>query len=303
MHRDTRTFLKHYLSNRITSDTAAIIRGSKPQSQIMRQTVGMGRWIDPRRPTQLSDIEKGLLRTTPEYLKLKSELESTRKLLDHDGQASKDEQQRLRQKCDRLKKALNNLRSHLMRRRLKQIRSDFDDEQAVIDISNQLSNRRVTTPKVEIPKEEPMPSEQAELVRDVMTLPSSMLIEDEIRRRSTAAEAVRKYCGFKEGGTRRGPKSKNSGNLETIISKHDTTRLDQALDLLRIQRQGEPCFQCGKTFNRRHDVNRHFTNTHAKEKYQGEFYRCNACRLLFPKQGMWLRHACDAHCTMTRLQQ
>lgn len=88
----------------------------------------MGRWIDPRRPTQLSDIEKGLIRTTPEYQKLNSELETTRKLLDRNGQASKDEQDRLHQKYDRLKKALNNLRSHLMRRRLKQIRSDFDNE-------------------------------------------------------------------------------------------------------------------------------------------------------------------------------
>ena len=47
-HADIRTFLRHYLSRRITADTQAIIRGLQPQDALMRAACTMSRSIDPQ---------------------------------------------------------------------------------------------------------------------------------------------------------------------------------------------------------------------------------------------------------------
>ncbi|KAF2184210.1 hypothetical protein K469DRAFT_689528 [Zopfia rhizophila CBS 207.26] len=48
-HADTRTFLRHYLSRRVTADTQAIIHGVAPQDDIMQAACRMSRWINPER--------------------------------------------------------------------------------------------------------------------------------------------------------------------------------------------------------------------------------------------------------------
>ena len=49
-HADTRTFLKFYLSRRISKNLPAIIRGLDPEEDIIRAACRMSRTIDPDRP-------------------------------------------------------------------------------------------------------------------------------------------------------------------------------------------------------------------------------------------------------------
>lgn len=53
-HADTRTFLKFYLSRRISKNLPAIIRGLDPEEDIMRAAYRMSRTIDPHRPQELT---------------------------------------------------------------------------------------------------------------------------------------------------------------------------------------------------------------------------------------------------------
>ena len=53
-HASISTFLKHYLSRRITVDTQAVVRGIQPQTAFMRAACTMSRSIDLRRPRRLT---------------------------------------------------------------------------------------------------------------------------------------------------------------------------------------------------------------------------------------------------------
>lgn len=53
-HASIRTLLKHYLSQRVTVDTQAVVRGLHPQDAIMRTACTMSRSIDRRRSRWLT---------------------------------------------------------------------------------------------------------------------------------------------------------------------------------------------------------------------------------------------------------
>ncbi|KAI9764096.1 MAG: hypothetical protein M1840_008901 [Geoglossum simile] len=53
-HADMCTFVNHYLPWRVTVDTAAIVRGLKPQHLLIRAACQMSRWINPDRPQELT---------------------------------------------------------------------------------------------------------------------------------------------------------------------------------------------------------------------------------------------------------
>lgn len=53
-HASINTFLKHYLSRRVTVDTQAVVRRTQPQDTMMRAACNMSRSIDHRRPQRLT---------------------------------------------------------------------------------------------------------------------------------------------------------------------------------------------------------------------------------------------------------
>ena len=53
-HASITTFVKHYLSRRVTVDTQAVVRGIQPQDSLMRAACTLSRSIDPRRPRRLT---------------------------------------------------------------------------------------------------------------------------------------------------------------------------------------------------------------------------------------------------------
>jgi Protein of unknown function (DUF3435). len=70
-HADTRTFLKYYLSRRISKNLPAIIRGLDPEEDIMRAACRMSRTIDPNRPQGLTTEQACSVNQLPEIAELK----------------------------------------------------------------------------------------------------------------------------------------------------------------------------------------------------------------------------------------
>jgi Protein of unknown function (DUF3435) len=61
-------FLDHYLPRRITTEIQAVMRGLEPDSEMMRAITRMGRWIDTRRPRELTLEQKASIEQKPELV-------------------------------------------------------------------------------------------------------------------------------------------------------------------------------------------------------------------------------------------
>lgn len=201
-HTDIRTFLNHYLPRRIGVDMQALMRGLDPDSELMRAVTRMGRWMDPRRPRELTDEQKASVEEEPELIKAIEKRDSL--AMELRSQSKKNDDQLA--KLERLKKAVTNTRNRLLYALRIRIQRDFDDEQAVMDIERQLAGTAVhdTETKERLRQEDQMPSELVILNEKLMTWPMSDSIEAEWRRRNEAVEAVRVYCDVLEGGPPRG---------------------------------------------------------------------------------------------------
>jgi hypothetical protein len=76
-HASITTFLKHYLSRRITVDTQAVVRGIQPQAALMRAACTMSCLIDRRRPRLLTQEQSA---SVDDYPSVRSLLNRREKL-------------------------------------------------------------------------------------------------------------------------------------------------------------------------------------------------------------------------------
>ncbi|KNG80287.1 putative C2H2 finger domain protein [Aspergillus nomiae NRRL 13137] len=120
-HANIRTFLNHYLPRRINTDMQALIRGLKPDTAMMRAVTRIGRWIDRRRPRELTDTQKTTVEHDPELQKAIRKRDTFSKKL----QRSQKKTGRKLNKLDKLKW------------------EEFDEEQAVLDIKRQLADTAI----------------------------------------------------------------------------------------------------------------------------------------------------------------
>ncbi|OKP09913.1 hypothetical protein PENSUB_4625, partial [Penicillium subrubescens] len=134
-HASTRTFLNHYLPRRIGTDMQALMRGLEPDTAMMRAVTRMGRWVDTRRPRELTDAQKASVETMPE-------LQDAIHKRDRFALSLKQSRKKSRTELDRheqLKRDVINTRSRLLYNLRKRVREEFDSSQAVEDIQRQLA--------------------------------------------------------------------------------------------------------------------------------------------------------------------
>jgi hypothetical protein len=72
-HAKIDTFIKHYLRQKVTADTRAIVSGYEPQRDLMRAACRMARWIDPNRPQELTPEESLSVNQDPDIRRLVAE--------------------------------------------------------------------------------------------------------------------------------------------------------------------------------------------------------------------------------------
>ena len=317
-HADIRTFLKHYLPRRIGTDMQALMRGLKPDSAMMRAVTRMGRWIDRRRPRELTDAQKATVEHDPELQKAIRKRDAFSTKL----QRSQKKSGRKLDKLDKLKRDVTNTRNRLLYALRQRVREEFDEEQAVLDIERQLAGTAILDEeaKEQLQTEEQLLPQQIHLLGKLMTWPTSLSVEVEWQRRNEATEAVRLYCDVMEGGPRRGRRPKRTVPVqETRMhspprevmapdqppllgpspSRHEIALQEAGKD---IQSAVKPraCFQCYgnptgfdnrrlKQYSRHKGLLRHFRAEHLDDRH------CNYCNESLDSEMYWRRHTVDNH--------
>ena len=194
-HADMRTFVNHYLPRRVTADTAAIVRGLKPQHALMRAACRMSRLINPDRPQELTTKQSLSVNQHPRLRKLAAQRERLK--LRFERKAT--EQPAYKALCREITNERQRQRSALR----KQVKKIWDFEHPVNEVKLQLSGHKFSEDvKTTLELSDDMPLAQKHLIETVMTL-LGITLEDEFRRRNDAINAVAAYCKFEEGETPR----------------------------------------------------------------------------------------------------
>jgi hypothetical protein len=300
-HASITTFLKHYLSRRITVDTQAVVRGIQPQAALMRAACTMSRSIDRRRPRQLTQEQSASVDDDPSvrYLlnqreQLKRTVLNATKLPKYKALASKISQERQR-------------RRHAL---LKDIKERWEFEQPVRDVEQQLAGLE-TKDDLELIHNVMLPA-QGELADSVLSEPGTT-IEEEIDRRDRAICAVTLYCGVEEGGMNPiqiGGRSRNA----TLLVKSQLEDEEEALEAAKVsvfkEKRPKVCFLClGNEglplvqriypFGTPGDLSKHFGRKHLQHINDGMGLSCNLCKVHLSDKMHLQRHAYDVHGTVS----
>ncbi|KAF2193597.1 C2H2 finger domain protein [Zopfia rhizophila CBS 207.26] len=310
-HSDTRTFLNHYLSRRITADTQAIVRGVAPQDEIMQAACRMSRWIDPERPWKLTTEQSASVNEDPRIQRL---LRRQAKLK---GKLSRqDESQKLGKEIRKEKQRLR----HALR---VQIRKNWDREQAERDIQLQLSGAKFSDKmKTNLKRSPERTPQHNRLIETVLSLPGSSL-EEEAYRRSAAINAIIAYCNIEEGGTPRVQRARGSTVRDPPVAvKREGVELQEAVDppdkaleaaKVSVYKEKRPtiCWVClGNeglpikdrihSFYTPGDLTKHFNKKHLKKVREGECFKCDLCQVSLGNKEHWQRHGYDVHGTVSQ---
>jgi hypothetical protein len=312
-HADTRTFLKHYLSRRVTVDTQAIVRGLDPQNALMRAACRMSRSIDPRRPQELTKEQSLSVNLSPRICRLIQAREELKCRLQRTATKNPIYKELSRQ--------INNERQCQRHALLKDVQDTFDKEQPVIDIERQLSGLKFNEDvKTNLESLDDKPPEQKHLIATVMTLPAATL-EDEMRRRNAAINAITAYCKVEEGGCDSPSRKRGSTHATSIVKVEEDTRplvaaepLHQAFSIamLSVYQEERPtiCFLCLgnqnlpmskriQSFSTPGNLSKHFQRKHLSNLKKGEEITCNLCKVSLQHKMHLQNHAMKIHRTVS----
>ncbi|KAJ5608637.1 hypothetical protein N7528_009204 [Penicillium herquei] len=325
-HASPRTFLNHYHPLQIDTDMIRVICGLDPDVELMRAVTRQSRWRDTRRPRYLTDQQRAEVEDHPEMEQVRRNLSKIRALYEETQEPG------LLLRLQHREKEVKNTRQRLHRSLRHQIRENFDEEQAYLDIEAQLSGAVVE----EISKDgscldDTMHPLQLHLVQSLLSYPVSNSLEDEWHRRDTGTAAVVLYCDVLEGGPLRGRPRKRACDSATLAESiaepqaiHQTygdndagersdseppKPLRATREYLAKAKRPVACFQC---FARQeapdsvrlqmfHDagcVTRHFDAIHMNEMP----LKCNWCEITLLHEMEFQRHANDVHRVRSRRQ-
>ncbi|KAK3290594.1 C2H2 finger domain protein [Chaetomium fimeti] len=130
-HANSTPFQRHYLGRQIVGDPYGIIRGLKPQNALVQASCSIGHSMSKRRPIDLTTDQAASINLHPTVKQLARRIEELRQLRNHSRGAMdeyKDAVRKPRSEKQRLKRALK-----------QQIRDEWTDKQAVVDIEAQLN--------------------------------------------------------------------------------------------------------------------------------------------------------------------
>lgn len=324
-HASPWTFLDHYHPLQIDTDMIRVICGLDPDVELMRAVTRQNRWEDPRCLRYLTEQQRAQVEDHPELQ------EARRKLSELGAQYDKTQQPGLLTRIERQKKEVTNTRKRLLRALRHQIRENFDEEQAFLDIEAQLSGTALKEEEEDEPFEDAVPPTQLHLLQCLMSYPISNSLEDEWNRRDAGANAVLQYCDVLEGGPLRGrPRRETTTSAAsdepTAQPQDDAPQVQDGVSTCEVEPptvRGKPsratkeylekselpeaCFQCFaneklpnkvrcRMFHDAGCVTRHFDAKHLKE----EPLKCNWCEVTLLHKMAFQRHAFDVHRVRSR---
>jgi hypothetical protein len=301
-HRDIRTFLKHYLSRRITVDTQAVVRGIQPQDALMRAACTMSRSIDPRRPRKLTPEQSATINDHPKVRDLLQQREELKHSLPN---ATKHP------KYKKLNRKINQRRQRLRDALLQKVKDRWEYEQPVHDVERQIAGIEVKN-EVAVQPQYAMLPVQKNLV-DAIMAPPGVTLELEIRRRNRAIRAVTEYCGVEEGGMNPIRAKRRSGNVILPAKsqlEHDEEALEAAKVSVYQEKRPKRCWKCVGNpnlpiedrvyeFSSQSDLSKHFKRKHLQYIKEGQSLRCELCKVSLANKMHLQRHGLVVHGTVT----
>ena len=261
----------------------------------MQAACRMSRWIDPNRPRVLTAEQSLSVNQNPQIQKLLRRQNNCSLPLEY-----RELQRRIRNERQRLRYAM-----------IKDIRKGWDTEQAEKDIQQQILGgtfeKRISN---DLRRNDIRASEHNKLIASIMSLPEKSL-EEEIRRRSVAINAVARYCQFEERRTPRDQRvsySKKDGETQETVSV-DEQALEMARNAVYKEKRPRICFLClGNihldTIERTHCFSTPgILSRHFKLKYLTKFTEsggvdCSLCKVHLEDKMALQRHAFDVHDTV-----
>ncbi|EKG09600.1 hypothetical protein MPH_13345 [Macrophomina phaseolina MS6] len=275
-HSKSDVFQRHYLPRYISADTQAAYRGMAAQSAVMRAASGMRRSIDPRRPRNLTIKQSASIEKHPKVTvlgekrdKISQELARAKLLkvspavLSSLRSARHDAALAYRREKRRQRQAL-----------LDKLKKEFDRDQAIADIQDQLHNRPVDAPRQTLGGH--LPLTRARVYHTLFTIPEPTYEEDNCRI-MRAINALITLCGAKESNiqdTSACPAYKTGQQYEDMAA--DPMRpLDRTEGSRTLQCKPTQCFLCLgdrelligkrlKEFYSRRDLKKHLYCHHLK---------------------------------------
>ena len=318
-HQSIRTFLKHYLPRRIDADMVGIMLGREVNGAFMRAVTRMSRWANGRRPLYLTTSEQQSIEEDPEVQSAKKERDKAEQMA---GTSTVSHPKVCTCHVCKAKKNLINTKKRRLYALKKEVRTDWDDKEAMEDIDRYLSGLPIDDDgEGDMVIGDEMPSQQADLLAKLTSLPESRSIKSELRRRCIAIDSVRNYCSVDEGGPCRGCKPKpvyRSASqvtldrrarvtVATTIEAREAERLEAARDHIEHADKPLACFQCfgeetkpvGKRTQRwkqTSGLNRHFRDYHLSPYVDdNKPVHCNYCKVMLDNKMHFQRHASDIH--------
>lgn len=300
-HASIKTFLKHYLSRRITVDVQAVVRGMQPRDALMRAACTMSRSVDRRRPRQLTAEQSASVNEHPAVRSLIAQRERLRR-------ARKDAVKHSQYKA--LGRKINRERQRQRHALLQDVKERWEYEQSVRDVEQQLAGIEPKDKFEEV--HDVLPSAQQELV-DAMLAKPGLSLEEELRRRNKAIRAVTRYCGIEEGVMNPIRRKRQSGK-DVPPGKSQPERDREVLEAAKVsvykEKRPKRCFKCVGNpnlpiqervyeFGREGDVSRHFKRKHLQYIREGVRPSCELCKISLQDKMHFQRHALDVHGIVT----
>ncbi|KAB8259318.1 hypothetical protein BDV32DRAFT_150645 [Aspergillus pseudonomiae] len=329
-HASPRTFLNHYHPLQLDTDMIRVICGLDPDVELMRAVTRQSRWRDTRRPRYLTKQQRAQVEDHSDMEEARRKLDNARALYEESQQPN------LLSRMHQREKEVKNTRQRLLRALRQQVRENFDEEQAFLDIEAQLSGTAVKeeSEEEESSLQDNMHPLQLFLLQRLLSFPTSNSVEDEWKRRDDAVDAVVQYCGVLEGGPLRGrPKqitAKSSPmtasapdlngssdtrdgldeNMGTTLSPRDELFRATQNHLTDTSKKPHACFQCFaneklpdkthcKMFYDAGCVTRHFDAHHLHE----DPLKCNYCDVFLVHKMAFQCHASDIHRVESRWRE
>jgi hypothetical protein len=273
----------------------------------------MSRSIDPRRPQELTKEQSLSVNLSPRICRLIQAREELKCRLQRTATKNPIYKELSRQ--------INNERQCQRHALLKDVQDTWDKEQPVIDIERQLSglkfNEDVNT---NLESLDDKPLEQKRLIATVMTLPAATL-EDEMRRRNAAINAITAYCKVEEGGCDSPSRKRDSTHATSIIKVEENTHPlvvtepgHQAFNvaMLSVYQEERPtiCFLCLgnqnlpmskriQSFSTPGNLSKHFQRKHLSNLKKGQEITCNLCKISLQHKMHLQNHAMKIHGTVS----
>ncbi|KAF2875770.1 hypothetical protein BDV95DRAFT_626203 [Massariosphaeria phaeospora] len=306
-HADIRTFVKHYLSRRITVDTQAVVRGIQPQNALMRAACTMSRSIDARRPRHLTREQSASVDDDPTVCSLLAQRERFKQRLRN---ATKHPRYQM------LNRTINQARQRLRHALLQEIKERWKYEQPVRDVEQQLAGIEASDVAAVMKTRDAMLPVQKVLVDAVLAQPGTTL-EEEVSRRNRAIRAVMDYCGIEEGGRSSSRRKRYSSRVVSPPDSQEDAQLkayEEALEAAKVSVYDEKrptiCFVClgngslpiidrVRPFSNPGGLTKIFQRKHLANINEGEPVGCNLCQNNLVDKIHWQRHAIEIHGTVS----